>query len=95
LALSQAAHSAVRDWAGQRPVERLFASPRPIESWRRELVWREGDCYRRAAFDPLAGLGPVGACEPTGMGDPIVRAAIAADPGLRKFLHWSILPQAS
>jgi inner membrane protein len=28
------------------------------------------------------------------MNDPIVRKAIRRDPALRKFLKWSILPQA-
>ena len=94
LLITQRADTAVRDWAGPRPVEALFASPPPLYSWRRDLVWREQDCYRRSSFDPFAGIGAVGACEPTNMGDPMVRAAIGRDPRLRKFLRWSILPQA-
>ena len=42
LLISQRAFAAVRHWAGERPVEALFASPPPLESWRRGLAWREG-----------------------------------------------------
>ena len=95
LLISQLAYADARDWAGERPVEAMFASPPPFFSWRRDLVWREDDCYRRAPYDPLgAGFGNVSECQPTNMGDPVVRAAIARDPRLQKFLRWSILPQA-
>ena len=63
--------------------------------WRRDLVWREGDCYRRSSYSTgRSGLGPVSDCQPTNMSDPLVREAIRRDPRLRKFLKWSILPQA-
>ena len=94
LAISWRAHSAVHQWARGRPVDAVFASPPPFYSWRRDLVWREQDCYRRSSFDPLDGMGAVSACEPTGMDDPLVRQALRQSPTLRKFLKWSILPQA-
>ncbi|HUG45360.1 MAG TPA: metal-dependent hydrolase [Sphingomicrobium sp.] len=94
LAISYRAHLAVRQWAGDRPADAIFASPPPIASWRRDLVWREEDCYRRSSFNPLSGMGPVGACEPTNMADPLVREAVRRNPGLQKFLQWSILPHA-
>ena len=94
LLISQSAYAAVRDWAGNRPVEAMFASPPPFYSWRRELVWRERGCYRRSQFDPLAGFGSVGECQPTGLDQPQLQSAIARDPRLQKFLRWSILPQA-
>lgn len=96
LAISTSATSHVRQWASGRSVDALFASPPPVLFWRRALVWREGECYRRSTFDPLgAGFAPVGACEPTNLGDPLVRVAFRRDPELRKFLRWSVLPQAS
>jgi inner membrane protein len=95
LIITQRANAAVRQWADGRAVEALFASPPPVAFWRRGLVWREGDCYRRSGYDPLGGgLGPVSACQPTNMDDPLVRAAIRRDPRLQKFLKWSILPQS-
>ncbi|HET9458842.1 MAG TPA: metal-dependent hydrolase [Sphingomicrobium sp.] len=94
LFISWRAHAAVHHWAGNRRAESVFASPPPFYSWRRELVWREGDCYRRSGYVPFIGMAPVSACEPTNMDDPFVRAAIAQSPALRKFLKWSILPQA-
>jgi inner membrane protein len=95
LLITERANAAVRQSAGDRKVEALFASPPPALFWRRDLVWREGDCYRRSRFDPLAqGFGPVSECQPTNMDDPFVREGIRRDPALRKFLKWSILPQA-
>ena len=95
LLITDRADAAVRDWAGGRPARPIFASPPPVAFWRRDLVWREGDCYRRSRYDPLAGgFGRVSDCQPTNMSDPLVREAIRRDPRLRKFLKWSILPQA-
>ena len=95
LVITDRANAAVREWAGSRPVEAIFASPPPVEFWRRDLVWREGNCYHRSKYDPLGGgFGMVTTCQPTNMGDPLVREAIRQDPRLRKFLKWSILPQA-
>jgi inner membrane protein len=92
LAISQKADAAVRNISPG--AERIFASPPPVLFWRRDLVWREGDCYRRSDYDPIRGIGPVSQCEPTHMGDPLVRQAIQRDRRLQKFLKWSILPQA-
>ena len=95
LAITDRANAAVHDWAGDRTADAIFASPPPVLFWRRDLVWREGDCYRRSNFDPLGGgFGQVSDCQPTNMGDPIIREAVRRDPALRKFLKWSILPQA-
>ena len=96
LAISQRAYAAVRHWSAGRPITALFASPPPVTFWRRDLVWREGACYRRSRFDPLdGGFQPVTACRSNGMDDPLVHEAIRRDPGLQKFLRWSILPQAT
>jgi inner membrane protein len=94
IAISQRAWNEVRQWAGNRPADAIFASPPPLHFWRRELVWREGDCYRRGSYDPFAGFGKVSRCEPTHMDDPLVRRVISGSPRLKKFLKWSILPQA-
>jgi inner membrane protein len=94
LAISQRADALVRTY--DRQAQAIFASPPPVAFWRRDLVWREGHCYRRSRYDPLKpdGLGSVSPCEPTNMGDPIVREAIRRDPRLQKFLKWSVMPQA-
>ena len=95
LLISQKAEAAVRDWAGGRPAEAIFTSPPPLYSWRRTLVWREVDCYRRGTYDIFGGgFGEVSDCSPTNLSDATVRQAIRADKSLRKFLKWSILPQA-
>ena len=95
LLITQRAEAAVRQWAGDRPTNAIFASPPPVTFWQRGLVWREDGCYRRSSYDPFAGgFAPVSGCAPTRMNDPVVREAIRRDPSLRKFLKWSILPQA-
>jgi inner membrane protein len=95
LLITERANAAVRDWAGARPVQALFASPPPLTFWTRGLVWREADCYRRSEYNPLGGgLGAVSTCEPTNMREPLVRMAIRRDSALHKFLKWSVLPQA-
>ena len=76
------------------PPEAVFASPPPVEFWKRNLVWRDGDCYRWSRYEPFVGFGPVSNCRPTNMNHPLVREAIRRDPALRKFLRWSILPLA-
>ena len=92
LAISQAAYARVRtlDPAAQA----IFASPPPLLSWRRDLVWRNGARYCRASYDPLGRGFESGSCTPSNMNDPVVREAIRRDPRLQKFLKWSILPQA-
>ncbi|NUT01083.1 MAG: metal-dependent hydrolase [Sphingomonas sp.] len=95
LVITARADAAASQSSMGRPQSALFASPPPVLFWRRDLVWREGDCYRRSAYDPFrGGLEPVSDCRPTNMGDPIVRDAIQREKRLRKFLKWSILPQA-
>lgn len=95
LLITQRADAAVRQWAGGRPAEAIFASPPPVAFWRRDLVWREIECYRRSRYDPLAGgFGKVSDCRPTNMDTALVRDAIRRDARLQKFLKWSILPQA-
>jgi len=95
LLITQQALGAVRGWAGERRAEAIFASPPPVWSWRRNLTWRDGDCYRHSRFDPLdGGLGEVTSCNPANLGDPLVREAVRRDGRLRKFLKWSILPLA-
>ncbi|MGI8610907.1 MAG: metal-dependent hydrolase [Sphingomicrobium sp.] len=95
LLISQRAYAAVRQWARERPIDALFASPPPFESWRRGLVWREGNCYRWSRYDPLGGgFGPVTSCRPSLLREPLVREAVQLDPALRRFLRWSVLPLA-
>jgi inner membrane protein len=93
LAISQVADARVRSIDPKS--EAIFASPPPVLSWRRDMVWRDGDNYCRASFDPL-GMGfRLGSCAPSNMGNPLVRETTRRDPRLQKFLKWSILPQAA
>ena len=92
LGISQVAYARVR--SVDPNAEAMFASPPPVFSWRRDLVWRDGSNYCRAKYDILDDSFRVGSCAPSNMQDPIVRQAIARDPRLQKFLKWSILPQA-
>ena len=95
LVISQRAYAAVRGWASERPAEAVFASPPPLQFWRRGLVWREADCYRWSGFDPLGGgLGRVTPCRASARDEPLVREAIRRDHELRDFMRWSVLPLA-
>jgi len=92
LAISDRAIAAVR--VDRSQAEAIFASPPPVAFWQRRLVWREGDCYRWAAYDPVNGRGAISRCEATLLRHPAVRAAIRGTPALQSFLRWSVLPQA-
>ena len=98
LLVTQWALGAVRGWSDRNSAasaEAIFASPPPVLFWRRQLVWREEDCYRHGGFDPLlGGLQWVRGCEPANLDDALVREAVGRNPRLRKFLKWSILPFA-
>lgn len=95
LVITQQAKAGLRARTGTEPAEAVFASPPPAAFWRRHLVWREGDCYRRSDYDPLgSGLGAVSRCQPSNMADPLVREAIRRDPRMRKFLNWSVMALA-
>ena len=74
----------------------IFASPPPFAFWRRELVWRHGEGYARASWDPLAGglSPPPYQWRADGLDDPLVHAAIVGDRRLRAFLRWSVMPVA-
>jgi hypothetical protein len=79
----------------ERPqAQAIFASPPPVLFWQRRLVWREGDCYRWAGYDPVRGRGAGSRCEATQLHDRVVRAAIRQTAALESFLGWSVLPQA-
>jgi inner membrane protein len=92
LAISHVAYAATR--SADPRAQAIFASPPPILSWRRDLVWRDGERYCRAKVDPLGDGFVAESCAPSNMADPMVREAIRRDPRLQKFLKWSILPQA-
>jgi inner membrane protein len=93
LAISQVAYAAVR--SDDPRAKAIFASPPPVLFWKRDLVWRDDGLYCRAAYDPLGnGYRRTRACAPSNMQDQLVREAIRRDPGLQKFLKWSVLPQA-
>ena len=93
LGLSQTATEAVEQRSPTATA--IFASPPPVWFWQRGMSWREGRSIGRAEFEPFGGgLLPSQPLQPDGMDDPIVRAALARDRSLRKFLGWSILPVA-
>ena len=93
IGLSQTATEAVEQRAPAATA--IFASPPPVWFWQRSMSWREGRSIGRAEYRPFsAGLLASQPLQPDAMDDPVVRAALARDPSLRKFLGWSILPVA-
>jgi len=75
----------------------IFATPPPVQFWKRELVWRQRGMIAWGGFDPFvtpAGLaGNYSDPVPDRMADPLVRQALA-DPAMVSFARWSILPFA-
>ena len=96
LGLSERAKADLHARVGSPLGSGIFASPPPVAFWRRDLVWREGDGYARARWDPLAGglSAPPYRLTPANMDDPLVRQAIRQRPRLSKFLGWSVMPVA-
>jgi inner membrane protein len=92
LLISQRADALVRK--ADPAAQSIFASPPPVLSWKRDLVWRNPGCYRRGHYDPLVGFAASDECQPTSMDDLLVREAIKRDRSLQKFLKWSVMPQA-
>jgi len=93
LGLSQTATDAVKRRSPAATA--IFASPTLVWSWRRSISWREGRSIGRAEFLPFGGgLLPSQPLQSDGMDDPAIRAALASDRSMRKFLAWSILPMA-
>ncbi len=92
IGLSETAHERLLMRAPR--ADAIFASPEPVLSWRRTIVWREDGAYRWARFSPLTGLGPAyGPIRPQ-LDHPLVREARRRDPALRHYLGWSVLPFA-
>jgi len=92
LGLSDTATAAVRK--RDPAATAIFASPPPMAFWKRDMVWRSGAKIVRAKWRMFGGLSPSDPPVPDNMRDPVVRAALARDWRLRKFLYWSILPIA-
>jgi inner membrane protein len=95
-AISLAARQALTAHLGQKP-EAVYAGEEPVLFWRRTIVWRLGGRIGQARYDPLRSLTKLDAVRPMvndGMGDPLVRRAIAATPALRPYLRWSTMPMA-
>lgn len=92
LGLSETARERVK--ARFPNAEAIFASPPPVLSWQRRMVWREADGYHWAGFSPLKGLGPENGPIARQMDHPFVREARRQDPGLRRYLGWSVMPFA-
>ena len=92
LGLSDTAVAAVRK--RDPGATAIFASPPPLAFWTRDMVWRDGERIGRAHWRMFGGLGPSRPLVSDNMGDPVVRAALARDRSLGKFLFWSILPVA-
>ena len=92
IGLSQTAHQRVLNRSPRAEV--IFAAPDPVLSWRRTLAWREDGTYRWARFSPATGLGPTRGPIQRNLDHPVVREARRRDPGLTRFLGWSVLPFA-
>ena len=84
LAISQRRDTRMSAAADPR-AEAMFASPPPVMSWRRDLVWRDGarllPCAASTRSARASASAPVA---PSNMDDPLVREAIRRDPRLQQ-----------
>jgi inner membrane protein len=77
--------------------EVLIAGEQPVLFWKRDLIWRQNGMIGRASYDPLQSIDQLSEVQPLmpdNMGDPLVRRAMRADPGMAAFMRWSIIPYA-
>lgn len=75
--------------------EEVVASPQPIWSWRRRVLWRGGGLYGTLDYDPLRewdGLIFDGAVGRTRLDDPRLAAALRRSADARAFHFWSRMP---
>lgn len=75
----------------------IFASPKPVISYRRRLVWRDAGEIAYGEFNPLRSLTTLqnfDAPQPDNMDDPLARRAMRANADVRDFMNWSVLPTA-
>lgn len=72
----------------------VVASPPPLLFWQRDMFWRTGDRFGSGTYDLLGenDLDTVGT--PTGMDNPAIAQAAAADKGVAAFLFWARMPYA-
>lgn len=77
--------------------DRVFAAPRPLAFWQRQVAWRQDGVIGVGTFDPLQNAAELANTQRVedGMSDPLARAASVATPEVRKFLAWSQLPVAT
>lgn len=75
----------------------LIAGEQPVLFWKRDVLWRQNGMIGRASYDPLRSIDHLSEVEPLvpdNMGDPLVRRAMRADPGIAAFMRWSFMPYA-
>lgn len=72
----------------------VFASPPPIEAWKRSIMWREKGIIHRADWSLTGGFGNFRPPYPDGMSDPLAREGMTVNPRLVGFFRWSVTPIA-
>jgi inner membrane protein len=86
-------HAHVKEELKRTP-KLVVANPVPIKFWQREMVWRDDKDFGFGAFTLADGVALEPKLTPTGMDNPLIDQAKAADPSVRAFLFWSRMPVA-
>ncbi|MDF2637131.1 MAG: metal-dependent hydrolase [Novosphingobium lindaniclasticum] len=97
IGIARLAYYAVRNEVPYAAPDRIFAGPKPLAFWRREVIWRQSGRIARGEYDLLQrpfGLVAYGPPAPDHMEDPLTRRALHADRKVERFLDWSIMPIA-
>lgn len=89
-----AKHQLIAEGHAKAP-DAVFASPQPIDSLAREMMWREQGVIHRARWTPWGGYSNFRAPYPDGMSDPLAREGMTVSPQLVRFFRWSVTPIAT
>nr|WP_294847167.1 metal-dependent hydrolase [uncultured Sphingomonas sp.] len=72
----------------------VFASPQPIDSLAREMMWREDGIIHKASWTPWGGFANFREPYPDNMRDPLAVEGMRSSKELIGFFRWSVTPTA-
>lgn len=90
-----ARHSAAEQLAARGiSTATVVTNPMPLQFWRREILWRDGQRFGSGAYALGRGAQLDAGSAPIGMDNPAIARARETDPDVHAFLLWSRMPVA-
>ncbi len=84
-----------RDPTASYPDPLVVANAVPVQFWKRDMQWRDGDLYGYGWFTWPNDLSVSGKVRPHGMDEPGVRENVGATADGNAYLFWSRMPVAT